>query len=165
MARYAIGVDFGSLSGRAVLVDVSDGREIASAQMDYPHAIMDRQLPDGTRLGADWALQHPQDYLDVLDHVLPPLCAQVNPAQIVGIGIDCTCSTVLPVLEDGTPLCMTETFRSNPHAYVKMWKHHGGQAQAQRMTELALKRQEKWLDLYGGKVNAEWYFPKLLETL
>jgi len=165
MPTYAIGVDFGSLSGRAVLVDTSDGHEIASAQMDYPHAIMDRQLPDGTPLGADWALQHPQDYLDVLDHTLTLLTAKVRPEEIVGIGIDCTCSTVLPVLSDGTPLCMTEAFRSNPHAYVKMWKHHGGQAQANRMTEAAVSRKEAWLDLYGGKVNAEWYFPKLLETL
>lgn len=165
MPTYAIGVDFGSLSGRAVLVDTADGREIASAQMDYPHAIMDRQLPDGTSLGADWALQHPQDYLDVLDYTLPLLSAKVRAEEIVGIGIDCTCSTVLPVLADGTPLCMTEDFRSNPHAYVKMWKHHGGQAQASRMTELAVARQEAWLERYGGKVNAEWYFPKLLETL
>lgn len=165
MPRYTIGVDFGSLSGRAVLVNVEDGREMASAQLEYPHAIMDRMLEDGTPLGADWALQHPADYLAVLDATLPVLTAQVDPAEIVGIGVDCTCATVLPVLEEGTPLCMTDAFRSNPHAYVKMWKHHGGQKQAQRMTELAVKRQEKWLNLYGGKVNAEWLFPKLLETL
>ncbi|MBP3646704.1 MAG: ribulokinase [Clostridia bacterium] len=165
MSKYTIGVDFGSLSGRAVLVDVSDGHEIASEQMNYPHAIMDRQLPDGTKLGPDWALQHPEDYLDVLDYTLPKLAAMVKAEDIVGIGIDCTCSTVLPVLEDGTPLCVLDEFRSNPHAYVKMWKHHGGQTQASRMTDLAVSRQEAWLDLYGGKVNAEWYFPKLLETL
>lgn len=165
MPKYAIGVDFGSLSGRAVLVDVSDGREIASEQMEYPHAVMGRQLPDGTPLGPDWALQHPQDYLDVLDYALPKLAARVDSEEIVGIGIDCTCSTVLPVLTDGTPLCMLDEFRANPHAYVKMWKHHGGQVQASRMTELAVRHKEKWLDLYGGKVNAEWYFPKLLETL
>lgn len=165
MPRYTIGVDFGSLSGRAVLVDTKDGREIASAQMDYPHVIMDRCLPDGTPLGPDWALQHPQDYLDVLDATLPKLTKAVDADDIVGIGIDCTCSTVLPVYADGTPLCLTPEFESEPHAWVKMWKHHGGQQQAQRMTDLAVERKEPWLDLYGGRVNAEWYFPKLLETL
>lgn len=165
MPRYTIGVDFGSLSGRAVLVDTADGREIASAQLDYPHAIMDGRLPEGRELPADWALQHPQDYLDVLDETLPKLAALVDPADIVGIGIDCTASTVLPVYEDGTPLCFTDAFRSQPHAYVKMWKHHGAQEQANRMTEMARLRNEEWLPYYGSIVNAEWYFPKLLEVL
>jgi len=165
MPSYTIGVDYGSLSGRAVLVDTSDGREVASAELAYPHQIMDRELPTGERLGADWALQHPQDYLDVLDATLPKLASAVDPADIVGIGLDCTSSTVLPVFADGTPLCMTEAFAHQPHAYIKMWKHHGGQPQAQRMTELALQRHEPWLKRYGGRVNAEWLFPKLLETL
>lgn len=165
MPQYTIGIDYGSLSGRAVLVDVSNGREIASSQLEYPHAVMERELPCGTKLGADWALQHPQDFLDVLDKVLPELVEKANPEEIVGIGLDCTASTALPVYADGTPLCFDETFRSHPHAYVKMWKHHGAQEQAKRMTELAVKRQELWLSLYGNIVNAEWYFPKLLEIL
>ena len=165
MPQYTIGIDFGSLSGRAVLADVADGREIASAQLDYPHAIMDRRLPCGKELPQDWALQHPQDYLDVLDHVLPLLTAKVDPQDIIGIGLDCTASTVLPVYADGTPLCFDQAFAENPHAYVKMWKHHGGQEQANRMTRLAQSRREEWLPYYGSIVNAEWYFPKLLETL
>ena len=165
MPQYTIGIDFGSLSGRAVLADVADGREIASAQLDYPHAIMDRRLPCGKELPQDWALQHPQDYLDVLDHVLPLLTAKVGPQDIIGIGLDCTASTVLPVDADGTPLCFDQAFAENPHAYVKMWKHHGAQEQANRMTQLAKSRREEWLPYYGSIVNAEWYFPKLLETL
>ena len=165
MPRYTIGVDFGSLSGRAVLVNTADGSVVASAQLDYPHAIMDRSLPCGRELPADWALQHPQDYLDVLAHTLPKLAEKVAPEDIVGIGLDCTASTVLPVFADGTPLCMTEAFEENPYAYVMMWKHHGAQRQASRMTELALRRHEKWLPFYGGIVNAEWYFPKLLQVL
>ncbi len=165
MPQYTIGVDFGSLSGRAVLVDTADGREIASAQLDYPHAIMDSQLPCGRKLPPDWALQHPQDYLDVLAHALPVLTAKVDPQDIVGIGLDCTASTVLPVYADGTPLCFDAAFAENPHAYVKMWKHHGAQEQATRMTRLANERGEEWLPYYGSIVNAEWYFPKLLETL
>ncbi len=164
MAAYTIGVDFGSLSARAVLVDASNGREIAAAQRDYPHGIMDRCLPDGTALPQGWALQHPQDYLDVLDDILPRLTCQVPIEAIIGVGIDFTSSTVMPVYADGTPLCLTDKYAANPHAYVKMWKHHGGQGQANRMTELAENQQAPWLKMYGGKVNAEWLFPKLLET-
>lgn len=165
MPRYTIGIDYGSLSGRAVLVDVETGREAACAMLEYPHAIMDRALPSGESLGPDWALQHPQDYLDVLDATLPVLARAVDPAQIVGIGVDCTSSTVFPVDEAGTPLCFTPRFCRVPHAYVMMWKHHGGQGQARRMTEAALDWGEPWLNRYGGKVNAEWFFPKLLEIL
>ena len=165
MPRYVIGIDFGSLSGRAVLVDSSDGREIASAQFDYPHAVMDRMLPTGVPLPSDWALQHPQDYLDVLDHTLPKLAEAVDPADIAGIGLDCTSSTVLPVDAEGAPLCLTARFQDAPHAWVMMWKHHAAQDQARRMTELAQQRKEPWLPLYGGKVNTEWYFPKLLQVL
>ena len=139
MPAYTIGIDFGSLSGRAVLADVATGREIASAQLDYPHAIMDRQLPDGTKLGADWALQHPQDYLDVLDHTIPQLVKAVDPAEIIGIGLDCTSATVLPVDASGTPLCFLPAYQNRPHAYVMMWKHHAGQEQAHRMTEAAIR--------------------------
>lgn len=165
MPQYTIGVDFGSLSGRAVLVDVADGHEIASAQMDYPHAIMDEHLPCGRELPADWALQHPQDYLDVLAYTLPKLASAVDPADIIGIGLDCTASTVLPVREDGMPLCFLDEYCGNPYAYVMMWKHHGGQNQASRMTALARERKETWLSHYGDIVNAEWYFPKLLQVL
>lgn len=165
MPQYTIGIDFGSLSGRAVLANVADGREIASAQLDYPHAIMDRYLPCGKELPPDWALQHPKDYLDVLEHVLPLLTKKVDPQDIIGIGLDCTASTVLPVCADGTPLCFDQAFAENPHAYVKMWKHHGAQEQANRMTQLAREWKEEWLPFYGDIVNAEWYFPKLLETL
>lgn len=165
MPSYVIGIDFGSLSGRAVLVDASDGREIASAAYAYPHAVMDRELPSGVPLPPDWALQHPQDYLDVLDHTLPQLAQAVDPAQIVGIGLDCTSSTVFPVDAEGTPLCLTPRFRDTPHAWVMMWKHHAAQEQARRMTACAERLHAPWLPLYGGKVNAEWYFPKLLQTL
>lgn len=165
MCSYAIGVDFGTLSGRAVLVDVRDGREIASAQFEYPHAVMDRALPCGVPLGSGWALQHPQDYLDVLSETLPQLARRVRPEEIVAIGLDCTSSTVLPVTQTGTPLCLLPEFEQTPHAYVMMWKHHGGQEQARRMTDVALERGEPWLDRYGGIVNAEWLFPKLLQVL
>ena len=72
MASYSIGIDFGTLSGRALLIDVETGEELASSVYEYPHGVMDRELPCGKKLPQDWALQHPQDYLDVLFHVAPP---------------------------------------------------------------------------------------------
>ena len=167
MSRYVIGIDYGTLSGRASLVDVSDGRTLASAVYDYPHAVMDTALPDGTPLGPDWALQHPQDYLDVLDHTLPEIIAQsgVNPADVIGIALDVTSSTVMPVLEDGTPLCFLDAYKHNPHAYVKLWKHHAAQDKANTMTRIAQERNEPWLSAYGGKVSSEWSFPKLWQVL
>ena len=106
--KYTIGIDYGSLSGRAVLVDVENGAELASSVYEYPHEVMYEYLPDGeTKLGVDWALQHPQDYLDVLTHTVPDVIKQsgVSKDDIIGIGIDFTACTVLPVKADGTPLC------------------------------------------------------------
>ena len=142
MAKYTIGLDYGTLSGRAVLVDVKDGREVASAVYEYPHAVMTRQLPTGEKLGNDWALQHPQDYLDVLYHVIPEIMKEsgVSPADVIGIGTDVTASTVMPVDKDGVPLCFKEEYKHRPHAYVKLWKHHAAQDKANEMTRIAKER-------------------------
>ncbi len=167
MKKYTIGVDFGTLSGRAVLVDVSSGEELADSVFDYPHAVMDETLPDGTKLGVDWALQHPQDYLDVFYHTIPALFEQsgVDPADIIGVGIDFTACTFMPVKKDGTPLCFLDTFRSNPNAYVKLWKHHAAQDKANLLNELAEKMDETWLDRYGGKISSEWEVPKVMQIV
>lgn len=167
MEKYTIGVDFGSLSGRAVLVEIASGRELISSIFDYPHKVMDKELPDGTKLGVDWALQHPQDYLDVLSHTIPELLRQtgISPNDIVGIGTDFTACTVLPVKADGTPLCFLDEFRSNPHSYVKLWKHHAAQDKANQLNEIASRRGEEWLERYGGKISSEWEIPKLWQII
>ncbi|MEG0640040.1 MAG: ribulokinase [Clostridia bacterium] len=167
MSKYTIGIDYGTLSGRAVLVNTSNGEEIASAMLEYPHAVMDTQLPCGKKLGRDWALQHPQDYVDVLTHTIPEVLrqAKVSPEDIIGIGTDFTACTVLPVKHDGTPLCFLPEFEQSPHAYVKLWKHHAAQDQAIRLNQIAMERGEKWLQNYGGKVSSEWLFPKLWQIL
>ncbi|HIZ56162.1 MAG TPA: ribulokinase, partial [Firmicutes bacterium] len=167
MSKYTIGVDFGTLSGRAVLVNVETGDEVAVSTYEYPHAVMDTTLPDGTRLGQDWALEHPQDYLDVFAHTIPDVLKQsgISPDDVIGLGTDFTACTVLPVKADGTPLCFMEQYKSNPHAYVKLWKHHAAQDKANRLNEIAEKMGEDWLARYGGKISSEWMFPKLWQLL
>lgn len=163
---YTIGIDYGTLSGRAILAD-QNGKELATCAYDYPHAVMDQTLPDGTPLGQDWALQHPQDYLDVLDNTIPQLLREsgVNPAQIVGIGVDFTACTILPVKRDGTPLCFLEAYRSQPHAYVKLWKHHSAQKYANLLNDIARERGETFLERYGGKISSEWQIPKIWQIV
>ncbi|MBE6828937.1 MAG: ribulokinase [Ruminococcaceae bacterium] len=165
MTKYAIGVDYGTLSGRAVLVDVKAGEELASSVYEYPHGVMDKTLSDGTVLGHDWALQDPQDYIEVLTHTIPEVLrlSGVSNGDVVGIGTDFTACTVLPVLADGTPLCSLPKYRNRPHAYVKLWKHHAAQDKANLLNETAAARGEAWLKNYGGKISSEWAIPKIMQ--
>ena len=164
---YTIGLDFGTLSGRAILVDTWDGTEIAESVTDYPHGVMDIQLPSGKQLPPEWALQHPQDYLDVIRIAVPDILQQggIDPSQVVGIGIDFTASSPLPCRANGTPLCFLDDYKDEPHAYVKLWKHHASQPQADRINVIARQRNESWLKRYGGKYSSEWFFSKLLQIL
>ena len=167
MKTYTIGIDFGTLSGRCVLVDCENGQEIAEAVCDYAHGVMDESLPTGKKLPPLFALQHPEDYLEVLKTTIREALkkAEIAPEQVKGVGIDFTSCTVLPVDETGTPLCMLPEFENEPHAYVKLWKHHAAQPEADALNALAEARKEPWLDAYGGRVSSEWALPKLLEIL
>jgi L-ribulokinase len=168
MSKYAIGVDFGTESGRAVLVDVADGREVAVAVHQYANGVIDQTLP-GTEIALepDWALQDPNDYLEVFKRAIPDVLAEsgVDPSDVVGIGIDFTACTMLPVTADGTPLCFLPEWRETPHAWVKLWKHHAAQPEADKVNETARKLAQGWLDRYGGKISSEWFFPKVLQIL
>jgi L-ribulokinase len=163
---YVIGVDFGTLSGRAVVVSVADGAELGTAVHEYAHRVIEDRLP-GTdvRLGPDWALQSPHDWLDVLRTAVPEAVAAagIDPAKVVGLGTDFTACTVLPTTADGTPLC--EQTPERPHAWPKLWKHHAAQAHADRINALAAERGEAWLPRYGGKISSEWQFAKGLQVL
>ena len=144
--RYVIGVDFGTLSGRALVVRVSDGEELASASLDYPHAVMDTTLAaTGAALPPDWALQVPADYVEVLKTAVPEAIrlAGIDPSQVIGIGTDFTASSPMPVIADGTPLNELPEYADRPHAYVKLWRHHAAQPQADRINELAAARQRE----------------------
>ena len=164
MPKYALGIDYGTLSVRALVADTATGREIGQAVMDYPHGVMDKSLPDGQTLPPDWALAHPGDYIECLSKVVPQALAHANirPEDIAGVGVDGTTCTLLPVDEAGEPLCLMPRFAGDKHAWPKLWKHHAAQAQAERMTEAA--RDEAFLKRYGGRASSEWLFPKLLQT-
>jgi L-ribulokinase len=167
MAPLVVGVDFGTLSGRAVVVRVHDGAELGSAVTPYPHAVLERALPDGTPLPPEWALQVPADYVEVLRTAVPAALAAAgaDPAEVVGIGTDFTACTMVPTTADGTPLCELPEFVGEPHAYVKLWKHHAAQGQADRINALARERGESWLPRYGGLISSEWEFAKGLQVL
>jgi L-ribulokinase len=165
---YVVGVDFGTLSGRAVVVRARDGAELGSAVSVYAHAVIEEALPaTGEALPNAWALQDPDDYRDVLRVAVPEALrvAGVNPETVIGIGTDFTASTPMPVRADGTPLCEVAGFRDRPHAYPKLWKHHAAQAHAERVTSLAAERGEPWLKRYGGRISSEWEFAKALQIL
>lgn len=167
MPKYTIGLDFGTLSGRALLVNVENGEELASATYDYPHGVMDKCLPDGTPLEPDWALQHPKDYLEVLRETIPAVLKKsgVAPEDVIGLGLDFTTCSLMPVKQDGTPMCFLPQYHKNPNAYVKLWKHHAAQDKASRLNQIAQERGEEFLSRYGGKISSEWAIPKIWQIL
>jgi len=168
--KYAVGIDFGTESGRAVLVETKTGKEIATAVYAYENGVMDDRLPvDGApvRLEPEWALQDPQDYIRTFQQTIPAVLSQagVNPEDVIGIGIDFTACTMMPVRTDGTPLCSLPDYRRHPHAWVKLWKHHAAQPEADKINDTARSLGETWLDRYGGKISSEWFFAKALQIL
>ncbi len=164
MGTYSIGLDFGSEEARAVLLDM-EGAMIASASQRYAHGIMSEQLPCGVPLEPSFALQHPADYIQALDVLIPTLFQKgADPQGVIGIGVDFTQCTMMPVDKQGVPLCLHPQYEANPYAYAKLWKHHAAQPQAERMTEVARNRGERFLQFCGGSIYAESMFPKILET-
>jgi L-ribulokinase len=166
MSTYSIGLDFGTESVRALLVDVASGQTIATAVEPYADGVIDERLPEsGERLPPDWALQNPANWLTGTERTITSVVSEsrIDPESVVGIGIDFTSCTVLPTTAAGTPLCEVAAFRHERHAWPKLWKHHGAQAQADRITAVAAARGERWLPRYGGRISSEWLLPKALE--
>lgn len=167
MNKYTIGLDFGTLSVRALLVNIETGKEEAMSVCEYAHGVMETHLPSGKKLPAGFALQDPADYLEGMITVIRQIVTEkkVLPEEVAGIGVDFTSSTILPVKKDKTPLCQMPEFKKEPHAYVKLWKHHGAEEEAQQIDRAAKENGQEWLSLYGGRVSSEWMIPKMLETL
>lgn len=167
MAKYAIGLDYGTLSVRTLMIDIYSGKEMATSVYEYPHGVMNEAIPTGRKIPSGWALQNPQDYIDGLIETVGAVMkeSKVSREDVIGIGVDFTSSTVMPIGADQIPLCLTPEFRDEPHAYVKLWKHHGAEEEATFVDRVAIARNEKWHSLYGGKVSSEWMIPKILEII
>ena len=165
--RYSIGVDFGTLSGRAVLVSCSDGKIIAEAEKKYPHAVITGSLPTGGQLPDGWRLEDPSDYIEVLESVVSSVVSQssVEKSDIIAIGVDFTSCTMLPIDSNAVPLCEREEFRPHRNAWVKLWNHHGAQKQADRISELLAKEGLEDDVRFGGRISPELMIPKVTETI
>jgi L-ribulokinase len=164
----ALGLDFGTASVRALVVETGTGRELGSAVADYRHGVIEAALPGSSeRLPGDWALQHPGDWVEAIAKAVPEALAAAGVARdsVVGIGVDFTSCTVLPVDAAGRPLCLLPQWAARPHAWVKLWKHHAAQPQADRINAMASARREAFLADYGGKTSSEWLVAKALQIL
>jgi len=167
--KFALGIDYGTESARALLADVATGDEVATAVYEYSNGVITEALPDGgPELPAhDWALQDPEDYLRALDATVAACLKEAGAGadQVIGIATDFTACTMLPTKADGTPLCTLDAFRAEPNAWIKLWKHHAAQPEADRINQTARRMGEGWLERYGGKISSEWFFPKALQIL
>ncbi|MDE3179435.1 MAG: ribulokinase [Acidobacteriota bacterium] len=165
--KFVVGIDYGTESGRAVVIRVRDGKEAGASIVPYSDGVIDRKLPGGTKLGTDWALQNPRDYLRVVEKAVPAAlkAAGVKGGRVAGLGTDFTASSPMPTLRDGVPLCFLKQYARNPHAWVKLWKHHAAQEQANRINEVGTARSEPFIRNYGGRYSSEWFFSKLLQIL
>jgi L-ribulokinase len=165
--KYSIGVDYGSESGRVLIVNTNTGEIKGKHVIPYRHGVMTEKIPTNpTNIPKGSALQHPQDFLEVLEEGIPQAIASagINPNQIIGLGIDFTSSTLLPVDKNLTPLCFLEEFKDYHHAWVKLWKHHHTKPQTDKIFQLAASRKEQWLRCLGFNISEEWAIPKILEV-
>ncbi|MGW9557932.1 ribulokinase [Nocardiopsis sp. NPDC055551] len=163
-----VGIDFGTLSGRAVVVRVRDGAELGTAERAYLHGVISDRLPGHEEpLEPETALQHPEDYRRVLSEAVPAAlhASGITPDRVIGVGVDFTSCTVLPTTADGTPLCEAPDLAGRPHAWPKLWRHHSAQPEADEINALAAERGEPWLGRYGGRISSEWQFAKALQVL
>jgi L-ribulokinase len=168
-AKYGLGLDFGTNSVRALLVDVRTGREAGTAISAYASGeagiILDRRDPGLAR-------QNPADYLAGIEAAVTGALRRAktsarsfDPAAVIGIGVDTTGSTPLPVDREGTPLCFKAPFRRNPNAMAWLWKDHTGHAEAAEITALAAREHPEYLAKCGGTYSSEWFFSKILHCL
>ena len=165
--QLSLGLDFGTESVRALLIDLN-GAERGVAVSKFPHGQITDTLP-GTneKLPADFALQHPLDWIDSAAAATRDAlkAAGASAEDVVGIGVDFTSCTMLPALADGRALSTDGEWAREKFAWPKLWKHHGAKDQTDRINAFARERNEPWLERYGGIIGLEWFFPKMLETL
>lgn len=165
MSRYAIGLDYGTNSCRSLLVDLDTGEELGSVVFPYPSGelgiLTDPSDPNVAR-------QNPQDYVEGLETIIRGALDEASgkregfdPAEVIGIGIDTTGSTIIPVDEDGTPLAMKPEFSDNLNAHVWLWKDHTAHEEAAKITETASRERPQYLAKCGGIYSSEWWWSKI----
>ncbi|MEM1295144.1 MAG: FGGY family carbohydrate kinase, partial [Verrucomicrobiota bacterium] len=164
MDKYALGLDYGTNSCRSLLVNLNTGAEMGSVVFPYPSG----ELGILTTKDPNVARQNPQDYLDGLEAIITGAIDQAKqadpgfePANVVGIGIDTTGSTPMPVDADGTPLGLKPEFRENLDAMVWLWKDHTGHNEAAKITQIAAKERPQYLAKCGGIYSSEWWWSKI----
>lgn len=162
---YSIGIDFGTGSGRAFLINTENGEIEEQYIRNYTHGTIEGEL-GGEQLPQNFALQNANDYMEIIETGIPTIIekANISVSEIVGIGIDFTSSTVIFVDEQMEPIHNRAGFQDNPHAYVKLWKHHGAQDEADLLFKTALEGKNRWLGYYGFNVSSEWMIPKIMEV-
>lgn len=162
---YSIGIDFGTGSGRAFLINTENGEIEEQYIRNYTHGTIEGEL-GGEKLPQNFALQNANDYMEIIETGIPTIIekANISVSEIVGIGIDFTSSTVIFVDEQMEPIHNKSGFQDNPHAYVKLWKHHGAQDEADLLFKTALEGKNRWLGYYGFNVSSEWMIPKIMEV-
>jgi L-ribulokinase len=166
--QYTIGLDYGTNSVRALIVDAADGREVATAVWNYEHGQAGVILSRDPNL----ARQHPADYIKGTEASVRRALAEAKkkvrgfkPEQVAGIGVDTTGSTPLPVDQRGQPLAFARRFANNPAAMAWLWKDHTSVAEAAEITDLARNIRPKYLAKCGGTYSSEWFFSKILHCL
>ena len=162
--KYSIGIDFGTGSGRVLVIDVQTGSIKGMSVVKYKSGTIEKTLM-GNPLPANFALQDTRDYMEVLEKGIPAalLDAGVHGDAIVGLGVDFTSSTMVVTDEHLVPLSWKEEHKDNPHAYVKLWKHHGAEEEADAIRAIGNSSDQDWLSHYGYNVTSEWMIPKILE--
>jgi L-ribulokinase len=165
MGKYTIGLDFGTNSCRSLIVDLANGKELASHVFPYPSGeagiIIDQSNPNVAR-------QNPADYIQGIEVTITKAISKAiesnpdfNPKDIIGIGVDTTGSSPLPVDVEGTPLCFKEEFKNNHDAMVWLWRDHTAYEEANLITEIAAKTHPKYLANIGGVYSSEWFWSKI----
>jgi len=169
MSRHAIGLDYGTNSCRSLLVDINMGEELGSVVFPYPSGTLGI-LTDPT--DPNVARQNPQDYLVGMVTVITGALVQAKEANsdfdandVIGVGIDTTGSTVIPVDESGTPLALKDEFKDNLNAYVWLWKDHTAHQEAADITEKASADRPQYLAKCGGTYSSEWWWSKIWRCL
>lgn len=167
MGEKVIGIDFGTLSARAVIIDAKTGNQEGVGVSKYKHGVLDTSLPSGKILNPLTAYQVPNDYVDALKSAISKALenSSVDANDIEAIGLDFTATTLVSVDENYIPLCNHKKFADEPNAYALLWKHSAAYKQAQKITHILNEHCPKALEAYGQKQSAEWLFPKILYIL